>query len=194
MKIKNFIIALVSIIALIILWLFLDERNKSKRKEEIIDRLTKENQSLKSSYLELLQNFLKAQGNTPPNVIEELKRLKNQIDHLETGVHIELDSVIKLVHEGQGTKAIRDLTKIVENKLKEKALNDESFKKTPMLNNLLEHAFHCKWISSRQYENACKLKDIRNKESHELAVVVDNLEIGMSIFTGIDIIYTINRQ
>jgi len=84
------------------------------------------------------------------------------------------------------------LAKIVENKLKDKAKNDQTFKKKPMLHNLLEHAFNCQWISSSQFENGLLLKEIRNKESHELAVREEPLKIGMAIFTGIDIIYSLD--
>lgn len=191
MKAKDWLIIATIVVVLILLWLFLSEREKAKRKDDIIDRLTKENETLKSAYLDLLMKYLKEEGGTPPNVINELKRLKDEIDHLDTEVHVELDSVIKRVSEGEGTKAVKDLAKIVETKLKEKAANDATFKKKPMLHNLLEHARDCSWISSRQYENGLKLKEIRNRESHELAVTEESREIGMTIYAGIDLIYAL---
>jgi len=192
MKIKNFIIILLSALAIVFLWLFLSEREKARRKDDLIDKLSEENSALKKGYLSLLEKYLTTQNKISPDVIVELQRLKSKIDRLETEVHIELNSVIKLVEQGQGVKGIKDLAKIVENKLKDKAKNDQTFKKKPMLHNLLEHAFNCQWISSSQFENGLLLKEIRNKESHELAVREEPLKIGMAIFTGIDIIYSLD--
>ena len=83
------------------------------------------------------------------------------------------------------------MAKIIENKLKEKATKDKSFKGKLMLHNLLEYAKKCSWITLGQFENAMLLKVIRNKESHELAVQVETKNIGLSIFAGIDLIYTL---
>lgn len=194
MKGKDIAIVFLSIIALVVLWLFIDERQKAKRKDEIIDRLQDENRRTKMAYLSLLENFLQQTGEVEPNVIEELHRLKSKIDQLDTAVHIELDSVIKKVTEGEGTKAVKDLAKIVENVLKEIAFRDATFTKAPMLHNLLEYAKTKGLICSRLYENGMKLKEIRNKESHELAPTCSKLEIGMSVFAGIEIINTINSN
>jgi hypothetical protein len=194
MKGKNIAIVFLSIIVLVVLWLFIDERQKAKRKDEIIDRLKDENRRIKMAYLSLLENFLKQTGEVEPNVIEELHRLKSKIDQMDTAIHIELDSVIKKVTEGEGTKAVKDLAKIVENVLKEVAVRDATFTKTPMLHNLLEYAKGKGLICSRLYENGMKLKEIRNKESHELAPACSKLEIGMSVFAGIEIISAITSD
>lgn len=194
MKGKNIAIVFLSIIVLVVLWLFIDERQKAKRKDEIIDRLQDENRRIKMAYLSLLENFLKQTGEVEPNVIEELHRLKSKIDQMDTAIHIELDSVIKKVTEGEGTKAVKDLAKIVENVLKDVAVRDATFTKTPMLHNLLEYAKNRGLICSRLYENGMKLKEIRNKESHELAPVCSKLEIGMSVFAGIEIISAITSD
>jgi hypothetical protein len=128
-----------------------------------------------------------------PDVLKELQKLKTDIDNLDQNIHIELDSVIKRVNDGENTKAIKDLAKIVENNLKVKVENDTKFKNKPMLHNLLEHALNCKWISNRQYENGMLLKEIRNKESHELAVKEESINIGIAIFAGIDILYSVSK-
>lgn len=193
MKGKNITIVALSIIILVILWLFIDERQKAKRKDEIIDLLKDENRRIKMGYLSLLEKFLKA-TNAEPNVIEELHRLKEDIDEMDTAIHVELDSVIKRMSEGEGTKAVKDLAKIVENILKEIAIQDATFTKKPMLHNLLEYARDKNLICSRLYENGMKLKEIRNDESHVLAPVYSKLEIGMSVFAGIEIINAIQRN
>lgn len=188
MKGKNAVIALGLVIILVVLFLFISEREKAKRKDEIIDRLLDENRRIKLAYLGLLEKYMKTNGSVEPSVIKELHKLKNEIDDLETTVHVELDSVIKRITDGEETKAVKDLAKIVENVLKEKALQDDSFKKKPMLHNLLEYAKNNGLICSRLYENGMKLKELRNKESHELAPECSKLEIGMSVFAGIEII------
>jgi len=192
MKANDIIAAAFAIIALIILWVFIDEREKGKRKDEIIEKLIKENEQLKISYLSLFQKYLQAIGNIEINLINELEQLKENIDKLDTPTHLELESVIKRLSDNEGPKAVKDLAKIVENKLKVKVENDKSFKKNKTLNNLLDYALECKWISESMHTYGKLLKDIRNKESHELAVHVPIREIGIAVFGGVEIIYKLN--
>lgn len=193
MKAKNVALLVLSVVVFVLLFFFINELKKAKLKDEIMDRLKAENRDLKKAYLDLLEKYLKENGNVEPNVIEELNRLKSEIDEMETAIHVELESVIKRMSEGEGTKAVKDLAKIVENVLKEKAIKDATFKKKPMLNFLLEYAKDSGLICSRMYENGMKLKELRNEECHELAPSRSKLEIGMSIFTGIEIISAVKK-
>ncbi len=190
---KDATISFMSLLALIVLWLFLNERAKNKRKNEIIDRLKNDNFNLKQNYLALFEQIIIAQNNVEPSVLAELQKLKSEFDGLDQSIHIELDSVIKRVNAGEHAKGVKDLAKIVEYSLKNKASKDETFKNKPMLHNLLEHAHNCKWITPRQFQNGLLLKEIRNKESHELAVEEQEFNIGLAIFAGIDILYTISN-
>lgn len=184
------IIVLIAVLLFLLGWT-MNERERAKKKDKIMDRLKEENKELKMAYLSLLEKFLEANG-VEPSVVEELHRLKSEIDEMDTEIHVELDSVIKRISDGEGTKAVKDLAKIVENVLKEKAVKDETFtKKRPMLNDLLLYAKEKGLICTRLYENGLKLRDLRNKESHELAPSCTKLEIGMSVFTGIEIISAI---
>lgn len=192
MKPKTIIIVVSLLVILLLAWLFIDERERNNRLNKVVNKLTKENEDLKRGYLELLEKYLQTQSNVAPDIIAELQKLKSKTDNLETDVHYEIDSVIRLVNQGEGAKAVKDLAKIVETKLKEKALNDQTFKKQPKLHFLLEHARDCKWIKPRAFENGLLLKDIRNEESHELAVQKEPLEIGMAIFGGIEILYALS--
>jgi len=83
MKIKNFIIILLSALAIVFLWLFLSEREKARRKDDLIDKLSEENSALKKGYLSLLEKYLTTQNKISPDVIVELQRLKSKIDRLE---------------------------------------------------------------------------------------------------------------
>jgi cell division protein ZapA (FtsZ GTPase activity inhibitor) len=178
-------------IALLFLWMFIDEREKATRKDELIEKLYQDNQRLKEGYLDLLIKHLNSVNALGPNALAELEQLKGKIDHLDTAVHYELDSVIKLVSNGEWSKAVRDLAKIVENALKRKAQEDKKFKRKPMLHELLEFAKENNWITIRQYENGILLKEIRNKESHELNVNEETRNLGLSIFGGVDLIYAL---
>jgi hypothetical protein len=194
MKAKDILNVILAAIVLLLIWLFIDEREKGKRKDALIEKLSQENQRLKVGYFNLFEKYLKATNSAEPSTIKELQRLKSEIDHLDTATHQELNSVIRLVNDNEGVKAVKDLAKIVENHLKEKVKNDKSFSKKPMLNNLLEHALQCKWINENMFSSCKLLKDIRNKESHELAVQIPSHIIGLAIFTGIDIIYSLKRN
>lgn len=191
MKPKDLMMIILLTMSLLIVWMFIEERDRNLKLEKIVKKLSKENENLKKGYLSLLEKYLQTQAKVTPDVILELQKLKLKTDHLETGVHYELDSVIRLVDEGQGAKAVKDLAKIVETKLKEKAEKDETFKRQPKLHFLLEHARDCKWINPRIYENGLLLKDIRNRESHELAVFEEPIKIGLALFAGIEILYSL---
>lgn len=194
MKSKNILLGIAGLIALILLWAFLDEKSKSKRKDKVIDQLTKENNELKSAYLKLLEEFLKAQKEIEPSVLRELNRVKAEIDELDTATHIELESVIRHVSMKEYAKSIRDLAKILEVKLKEKVADNTDFKKQPKLHFLLEHAHSAKWINDQDYYNSLQLKTVRNKESHELAVNIKPLDAGLLVFAGIKVLYAVARR
>ena len=191
MKIKDTFYIVIIALSLLVTWLFIDKYNRAVKTDRIIKRLRKENHDVKKAYLGLFEKYLKTQQNIDVGIIAELQKLKNAVDNLDFTVHIELESVINSLNNGKAADAVRILAKVVENKLKEKAIKDVSFKAKPMLHNLLDYAKNCNWITPRQYENGLLLKDIRNKESHELDVLEITKDLGLSIFSGIDIIYSI---
>ncbi len=194
MRAKNVINGLLGLLVLILLWAFIDEKEKSERKDKVIDQLTKENQDLKSAYLKLLEEFLQDQPDIEPSVLRELKQVKSEMDELDTATHIELQSVMRHVASKEYAKAVRDLAKILEVKLKEKVIEDQSFKKQPKLHFLLEHARVCNWISDQDFHNAIQLKEVRNEESHELAVNVKPVDAGLMVFAGIKVLYAVARR
>lgn len=193
MKAKDIGIAILILLVIAGIWLFVNEKKKNNLLEKVVDRLTNENESLKKSYLDLLQRYLIIQKETAPDILEELEKLKDQFVTLNKDVHIELKSVIQHMDNGNGAKAVKDLAKIIENILKEKVLQDQSFKKKPMLANLLEHAKNCNWINPQEHAYGELLREIRNKESHELNVQVEPHRIGLAIFSGIQIIYSLSQ-
>lgn len=191
MKAKENFYLIIALLSLIIIWLFIGKRKRAVKTDRIIKRLRKDNYETKKAYLGLLEKYLKTEKNVDIGIIAELQKLRQSIDTLDFEVHIELEAVIKNLNDGKPEEAVRILAKVVENKLKEKAIKDDSFKGKPMLHNLLEFAKNCNLITVRQYENGMLLKDIRNKESHELVVLEDTKNLGLCIFSGIDIIYSL---
>lgn len=191
---KAYYVAYVLVAILVVIWIFISNEEKQKRMNEIIRKLKSENHKLKIAYLDLLQKYLSDVDNLPSEVLTELNNLKDSIDQLDSDTHLELNETIKLVTEGKESKAIRELAKIVENKLKEKVAQDVEFKKKPMLNNLLIYAKEKGLINTRQYENCDLLRSIRNQESHELAVQVDRCHFGIAVLTGIEILYSISKN
>ena len=193
-RVKDLIIVILIIMVAIFAWAFINEQKRNELKDKAIRRLTDENDELKKAYLDLLQQYLLISENTPKDVIADIERLKEQAINLPKDVHIELGSVIDNVRNNNGAKAVRELGKIIENVLKEKAIKDENFKKKPTLGNLLEHAKNCSWIKPHVHAYVELIKEIRNQESHELNVQIEPHKVGLAIYAGIDIIYTLNQK
>ena len=137
MKAKENFYIIIALLTLLIVWLFIDKRKRAIKTDRIIKRLRKDNYETKKAYLGLFEKYLKTQKNVDLGIITELQKLRLSIDTLDFEVHIELEAVINNLNEGKPEEAIRILAKVVENKLKEKALKDNSFKGKPMLHNLL---------------------------------------------------------
>lgn len=191
MKAKENFYLVITLLSLVVFWLFMDKYKRALKTDRIIKRLRKDNYETKKAYLGLLEKYLKTEKNVDIGIIAELQKLRQSIDTLDFEVHIELEAVIKNLNDGKPEEAVRILAKVVESKLKEKALKDTSFKGKPMLHNLLDFARNCNLITVRQYENGMLLKDLRNKESHELVVLEETKNLGLCIFSGIDIIYSL---
>lgn len=191
MKGRDMLYIIIGVLGIALLWLIDDKQRRAIKTDRIIKRLRKDNYDTKKAYLGLFEKYLKSQQNVDVGIISELQKLQKSVDTLDFEVHLELESVINSLNEGKTTEAVRILAKVVENKLKDKAIKDNTFKGKPMLHNLLEHAKKCSWISLRQFENAMLLKVIRNKESHELAVQEETKNLGLSIYSGIDLIYSL---
>ncbi len=193
MKQKDIAIAISLAIFLLLIWIILEEKERSKLKDKIIRRLTDENDELRIAYLDLLQQHLLLQEETPGEIIKELEGLKTKAINLSRDIHIELGSVIDNVRAQKGVKAVRELGKIIEQALKTKAQNEGNFKGKQTLSNLLEHAKKCNWIKPNEQAYGELIREIRNKESHELNVVEKPHRIGLAIYAGIEIIYSIHN-
>lgn len=193
MKHKDIAIVFSLAIILFLIWVILEEKQRNTLKDKIIRRLTVENDLIRGAYLDLLQQHLLLNEETPSEIIKELESLKTKVVDLSRETHIELGSVIDNVRNGKGVKAVRELGKIIEHALKSKVKDDAQFKKRPTLSNLLEHAKKCNWIKPNEHAYAELIREIRNKESHELNVVEKPHKIGLAIYAGIEIMYSIHN-
>jgi hypothetical protein len=191
MKFKDVLIGGLIAALLIFAWIALSEKQKSKLKDKVIQKLAQQNHQLKLAYVELLEKILAFESKITPDVLKDLEELKEKARYLDELVHVELSEVVDLVKNGKGEKAVRDLGKIIENVLRMRAEKDENFKKKPTLHNLIEHAGVCNWLNSSEVSVANHIRDLRNEESHQLAVRKPSHEIGFAIFGGIKLIYTL---
>ena len=191
MKLKDYLYIFIVLLILVLLWVFIDKEQRAQKANLIIKRLRKENHDIKTSYLNLLEKYIRQQKNVDIGLIQEVQKLKKNTNALDFQVHIELEEIVNNLNEGKAEEAVRKLAKIVEQKLREKVQEDENFKGNTMLHNLLNHAAKCNWISKGQFENAQLLKETRNEESHQLATIGESRVLAISILTGIDILYSI---
>ncbi len=194
MRIKDYLIVVTIVLVILLFWIVLDEKRKSRLKDKVIERLTDENEEIKRAYLDLFQQYLLLEENTPNEIVAELEKLKIQADSLGKDAHIELSSVIENVRSGKGEKAVRELAKIIEQALKDKAKKDSAFKAKPTLCNLLDYAKNCSWINPIEHAYAHLIRDIRNRESHELNVQEPSYKVGLAIFAGIQILYSLQQR
>jgi hypothetical protein len=189
MKIRDFLYIVIIGLALVVGWLLFDKKQRAEKANRIIKRLRKENHEIKAAYLNLFQKYLESRQNMDVGLIEEVEKLKSRFSQLDFEVHVELEGLIKEMNDGKASEAIRRMAKVVESKLKQKAKKENKQIKQGMLHNLLSSALEIGWIDKRQFENGLLLKEMRNKESHELDVQSDSKTIGQCIYAGIDILY-----
>lgn len=127
----------------------------------------------------LLNEYLKQQNQTLPEPIKQyVIRLKEQYIGVNEKVAKELNNIENLINTGQDEQALQGLSKIVENLLKEKykqeCSSEKEDKKIPTYHKLLEYAKEHTWISEDSFCFCNKLKNVRNKLTHELAAKLDD--------------------
>lgn len=193
MKLKDFLYVVIIGLGLLVFWLLYDKQQRAEEADKIIKRLRKDNHEIKTAYLSLFEKYVQKQNNVDIGIIAEIQKLKNNIDILDFEVHIELEEVINELNAGKAKDAVRRLAKIVEHKLKEKVKKEANFKGKPMLHNLLQYAKEHNWISGNLFESCQYLRDIRNKESHELDASQESYDLSIAILSGIKVLFEINK-
>lgn len=165
----------------------IDEKNKRL----IAEKKLKQKEG---DYLALLSSFLSTQNNLPLEIKEQLIHLRENYIGIQDDVAIELKTVIELIETNKEEIAIEKLTKIIEQLLKEKYVEEGKAKdkrSCPKLFKLLENALEFKWITKHEFYVSCFLKDHRNDEAHELAVKFPTNWKYIAFLSGIEIIYNL---
>ncbi|CAA0237442.1 conserved hypothetical protein [Tenacibaculum maritimum] len=189
MKGKDIALGTVSIVAGILIYLLLSEKTLNRLKEKEIENLKKEKK-------DLLLKSLHDKEQIPNEIKEQIIKLINNYHGVEDDICNELISVLELIEIGQEVKAIKDLTKIIENLLKEKfeKENDSKSKKFVPLAKLIDYAKESDFFNQREYSTACILRDFRNEESHNLNVTDTRNMIMASMLGGIELIFRIGKK
>lgn len=190
---KDFTIILGALAVGGMLWAVSEKRQKQNF---IVQLRQKEyyNNILKSNYLQLLKEYLNKQKTLPDAIKEQLIQIRNQYVGIQDDVANELKNVIELINAGQEEMAIADLTKIIENLLKEKYVKEnivDDKSKCPVLHKMIEKAKSLNWISGRAFHFSMALKEERNMTFHELNPSVSKNEKIILFLSGIELIYNL---
>jgi hypothetical protein len=166
------------------------------KKENIVEDIDANILNVDDKNIELLKQSLKNKNQIPEDIISQILTLINEYKGIEEDIYNELLGVLDLIKVGQEIKAIKDLTKIIENLLKDKYKNEEKFKgqKFVPFAKLIEYAKELEFFNLKEYNIACILRDFRNEESHQLNVTDTRNMINIALVGGIELISRITRK
>lgn len=162
-----------------------------KTKRQVAENKLKQKED---DYLKLLASYLERTKDIPDEIKKQLYHLRDKYVGVHDDVAIELKSIIELIESKKEEIAIEKLTKIIENLLKEKFVEEGQAKdkrSCPKLFKLLEKALELKWISKHEFYVSNFLKDKRNDEAHELAVRFPVNWKFIAFLAGIEILYNL---
>lgn len=145
-----------------------------------------------NNYLKLLNEYTKKQPSFSDEIKNQLVDLRNNYEGINDAVAMELKAISELIEKNHEEIAIAKLTKVIENLLKEKHIQEgkaKDEKSCPQLYKMLENALELNWISKHEFNFSNLLREQRNQESHELAVKFTTNWKNISFLSGIEIIY-----
>ena len=144
------------------------------------------------NYLKLLNDYTKKQTSFSEEIKNQLVDLRKNYEGINDSVALELKAISELIESKHEEIAIAKLTKVIENLLKEKHVEEGKVKdkrSCPQLYKMLKNALDFDWITEHEYNFSNLLRDQRNQESHELAVKFTTNWKNISFLSGIEIIY-----
>ena len=142
-----------------------------------------ENQNLRLQQLNTeLRKTIERKENLPLKIKNDLNKLIEDFDKLDENIAEELISISSLIEINEKPKALFSLAKIIENLLK-KVFNEKL-----NFNKLIDKAKEEKLLSSEECHFAHGIRELRNKEGHEMNVKVENYLTASSFMIGIGII------
>lgn len=182
MSVKKIENAFYFVFGIIILWLLLDREDK-KQEITALKKNIDENQSLNEK------------------IKTQLKDLIQNNHDIDVQVASELGQIAALIEIQQESGAILKLAKILENLFGQLYTTDNQFKnwlKTKGKNksvfaDYIEYAKLQKDISLDDYHILGLMKNIRNEEAHDLAVVKEKSKIIVSFVSGMTLVLGLSK-
>jgi len=129
-----------------------------------------------------LKKTIESKENLPEEIKTNLNNLISDFDKLDKNISEELISISSLIEIDEKPKALFSLAKIIENLLK------KIYKGKMNFNNLIDKAKEQKLITAEECHFVHGIREIRNKEGHEINVKVENYLTASSFMIGIGII------
>lgn len=158
--------------------------NKSNRLLGIAEQ---QNNRLNQLNLEL-KKTIESKENLPDEIKTNLGKLISDFDKLDKNISAELISISSLIEIDEKPKALFTLAKIIENLLK------KIYKEKLNFNKLIDKAKEQKLITAEECHFVHGIREIRNKEGHEMNVKVESYLTASSFMIGIGIISKIKTN
>tara|TARA_B110000238_G_scaffold90495_1_gene99203 strand:- start:220 stop:828 length:609 start_codon:yes stop_codon:yes gene_type:complete len=158
--------------------------NKSNRLVGIAEQ---QNNTLNQLNLEL-KKTIESKENLPDEIKTNLGKLISDFDKLDKNISAELISISSLIEIDEKPKALFTLAKIIENLLK------KIYKEKLNFNKLIDKAKEQKLITAEECHFVHGIREIRNKEGHEMNVKVESYLTASSFMIGIGIISKIKTN
>lgn len=155
--------------------------NLSNQNTQLIDFSKNQNLRLQQLNTEL-RKTVERKENLPSEIKNDLKKLIIDFDKLDKNIAEELISISSLIEINEKPKALFSLAKIIESLLK------RIFNEKLNFNKLIDKAKEQKLITSEECHFVHGIRELRNKEGHEINVKVENYLTASSFMIGIGII------
>jgi hypothetical protein len=135
-----------------------------------------------------LKKTIESKENLPDEIKTNLGKLISDFDKLDKNISAELISISSLIEIDEKPKALFTLAKIIENLLK------KIYKEKLNFNKLIDKAKEQKLITAEECHFVHGIREIRNKEGHEMNVKVESYLTASSFMIGIGIISKIKTN
>jgi len=155
--------------------------NLSNQNTRLIDFTNNQNLRLQQLNAKLRETVEKKEI-LPLEIRKDLNNLIEDFDKLDKNISAELISISSLIEINEKPKALFSLAKIIENLLK------KVFSEKLNFNKLIDKAKDEKLLTSEECHFAHGIRELRNKEGHEINVKVENHLTASSFMIGIGII------
>lgn len=163
---------------------------------EHLKRMKAEEDKKKSQeeYQKLFLLYLEKDKTLPDEIKKQFKDFIEKYSGIEPGIAVELRTILNLIENKQEEIAIEKLTKVIEDHLKNKYVQEGKAKdkqSCPRLSKLLKIALDLKWISEHEFYVSLFLKDKRNEEAHQVGTKFPMNWKSIAFLAGIELLYNL---